>query len=295
MEVNLVGVSNWHKSETSGLGTRQGNYSTIRINLASRKRKKYLDNWGGSRTILLEDGLPAYHDESHKEDCGWWTSPPTCGRSWLRRPPRQKSRSCRSRATLIGRRLFSTSSSTSLNFDWKDVSFTHHLQQLWLGRYLFSTSSSTTSSPVHPHNCRLLDPLWTETTHINKTVTNKTLPKIGSPLKLPLGANKWFRLKIAKWREFGWLWMRDDAKQTDREDRTLARLGTNICFMLMCPLTIYSQLPQFNSTAFVATNNMFTAIQNLKAWLVLYLTIFIQLYWLGYTSLTNQQWLPHKC
>ena len=89
--------------------------------------------------------------------------------------------------------------------------------------------------------------------------------------------------------------MRDDAKQTDREDRTLARLGTNICFMLMCPLTIYSQLPQFNSTAFVATNNMFTAIQNLKAWLVLYLTIFIQLYWLiasGYTSLTNQQWLP---
>ena len=68
--------------------------------------------------------------------------------------------------------------------------------------------------------------------------------------------------------------MRDDAKQTDREDRTLARLGTNICFMLMCPLTIYSQLPQFNSTAFVATNNMFTAIQNLKAWLVLYLTIF---------------------
>ena len=56
--------------------------------------------------------------------------------------------------------------------------------------------------------------------------------------------------------------MRDDAKQTDREDRTLARLGTNICFMLMCPLTIYSQLPQFNSTAFVATNNMFTAVQN---------------------------------
>ena len=152
MEVNLVGVSNWHKSETSGLGTRQGNYSTINITLASPKRKKYLGNWGSSRTILLQDGRPASWWKPH----GWWGSPSTWGRSWLRHPPRQKSRSCRSRATLIGRRLFSTSSSTSLNFDWKDVSFTHHLQQLWLGRYLFSTtSSSITSSKAHPHNCQL--------------------------------------------------------------------------------------------------------------------------------------------
>ena len=143
MEVNLVGVSNWHKSETSGLGTRLGNYSTININLASPKRKKYPDNWGGSGTIPLQDGRPA----------SWWK--PQGGLQMMRissylRPvlietpsqEGQKSRSCRSRATLIGRRLFSTSSSTTLNFDWKDVSFTHHLQQLWLGRYLFSTSSS---------------------------------------------------------------------------------------------------------------------------------------------------------